>query len=262
MTDNDLIEASIVAHFSYDELGLRRMVTVHDGDAYTRAIANALAVAFREHGGAVPVVAQVGKGQTDMAAVLARFAAAVPDGVFIPLFPAEAASLIRQAARLDALDGATRIGAAATLTTKILALPESRGLYFTAPGLGDNRNTNRATGKSAAEVLAAFTAAFGGPPMSPNWAHGYDATTLLLSAIQQVATVDGDRLRIDRAALREVLDGTEGFRGILGTLSCDDFGDCGTGRSAIHHHTNPGVTDPALLPIVYKGSRGSHLPQR
>ena len=262
VTDNDLIEASIVAHFSYDELGLRRMVTVHDGDAYTRAIANAFAAAFREHGGAVPVVAQVEKGQTDMAAVLAGFAAAAPDGLFIPLFPAEAASLIRQAPRLDALDGVTRIGGGATLTTKILALPESKGLYFTAPDLGDSGNTNQATGKSAADVLAAFTAAFGGPPTSPYWAHGYDATTLLLSAIKRIAVVDGDRLRIDRAALRDALGGTADFQGILGTLACDDFGDCGTGRSAIHLHTDPGVTNPALLPIVYKGSRASHLPQR
>ena len=42
VTDNDLIEASVVTHFSYDELGLRKMVTVHDGDAYTRAIAKRL----------------------------------------------------------------------------------------------------------------------------------------------------------------------------------------------------------------------------
>ena len=84
VTDNDLIEASVVAHFIYDELGLRTMVTVHDGDAYTSAIANAFAVAFREHGGAVPVVARVAKGQTDMATVLAQFNEADPDGVFIP----------------------------------------------------------------------------------------------------------------------------------------------------------------------------------
>ena len=148
------------------------------------------------------------------------------------------------------------------MTTEILALPESKGLYFTAPDLGDNRNTNQATGKSAADVLAAFTSAFGGPPTSPYWAHGYDATTLLLSTIQQVSTVDGDRLRIDRAALRDALDGTADFQGILGTLACDEFGDCGTGRSAIYLHTDPGVTDPALLPVVYKGSRDMHLPKQ
>ena len=138
VTDNDLIEASVVAHFSYDELGLRTMVTIHDGDAYTGSIANAFAVEFTEHGGAVPIVARVAKGQTDMSAVLARFEDAAPDGVFIPLFPSEAASLIRQAAQVGALEGATMIGGAALLTTDILALQESEGLYFTAPDLGDS----------------------------------------------------------------------------------------------------------------------------
>ena len=261
VTDNDLIEASVVARFSYDELGLRTMGTVHDGDAYTSAIANAFAVEFKAHGGEVQVIARVEKGQTDMAAVLASFEAAAPDGVFVPLFPAEATSLFQQAARLDALGGVTMIGGAATLTTAILALPESEGLYFTAPDPGDSGNTNQATGRSAADVLAAFEAAFGGPPTSSYWAQGYDATTLLLSAIEQVAVVDGDTLSIDRAALRVALDGTTDFQGILGTLTCDDFGDCGIGRRVIRLHENSSVTDPSLLPIVYRGARDSHVAQ-
>ena len=261
VADNDLIEAAVVARISYDELGLRTMVTVHDGDPYTSAIAGAFAVAFRGHGGVVPVVARVSKGQADMAAVLAQFGEADPDGAFIPLFPSEATNLIRQAAQLDTLNGVTMIGGAAMLTTKFLALPESEGFYFSAPDLGDSGNTNQATGRSAADVLAAFEVAFGGPPTSPYWAHGYDATTLLLSAIEQASVVDGDTLHVDRAALREALDGTADFQGIIGTLACDDFGDCGTRRSVIHLHEDSSVTDPSLLPIVYKSVPASHLPE-
>ena len=120
---------------------------------------------------------------------------------------------------------------------------------------------NQATGRSSADILTELEATIGRPPASPYWAHGYDAATLLLSAIKQVAVDDGDTLHIDRAALRDALDGTAGFQGILGTLTCDDFGDCGTGRSVIHLHEDSSVTDSSLLPIVYKGSRDSHLPQ-
>ena len=78
--------------------------------------------------------------------------------------------------------------------------------------------------------------------------------------------VDGDTLNIDRAALRDALDDTADFQGLIGTLTCDDFGDCGTGRSVIHLHAEPSVTDPSLLPIVYKGAhkgaRDSHRPQQ
>ena len=252
VADNDLIEVSIVARFSYEELGLRTMVTIHDGDAYTSAFANDFAAAFRELGGTVPVIEEVTKGQTDMAAVLDAFDEADPDGMVIPLFPDEAASLIEQAAQRDGLGGVTKIGSAATLEKKILALPESEGFYFSAPDPGDSGNMNQATGRSADDILTEFKETNNEePPATPYWAHGYDATTLLLSAIKQVAVSDGDTLHIDRAALRDALDGTEGFQGILGTLTCDDFGDCGTNRSVIRLHTDSSVTDPSLLPIEY-----------
>ena len=70
--------------------------------------------------------------------------------------------------------------------------------------------------------------------------------------------MDGDALYIDRAALRDVLDeldDTADFKGIIGPITCDEFGDCGTGRSVVHLHKDSGVTDPSLLPIVYKGGR-------
>ena len=262
VADNSLIDASIVAQFSHDELGLRTMVTIHDGDAYSKGISNAFAVAFREYGGTVPVIAQVAKGQTDMASVLGRFDEAGPDGVFISLFPAEATSFIKKLAQRNTMEGVTIISGTASFVTEFLALPESEGTYFTGPDFGDSRNTNQATGRSYADVLAAFIATYGGPSTSPYWAHGYDATTLLLSAIKQIAVVDGgDTLYIDHAALRNALDGTVDFQGIIGTMTCDDFGDCGTGRSVVHLHADSSVTDPSLLPIVYKGARDSHLPQ-
>ena len=211
VANNDLVMAGVVARFGYEELGLRRMAAVHDGDAYTSALANAFARAFRGHGGLVPIVTQVAKGQTDMSAVLAELGAAGPHGVLLPLFPAEAGSLIRQAAGFDGLKGVKMIGGDALLTRAILALPEAEGLYITAPDPGDAGNVNQATGRSAADVLGAIETALGWPPASAFWAHGYDATTLLLSAIMQVAVPGEGTLSIDRRALRDALAGTAGF---------------------------------------------------
>ena len=253
VADNDLIEAGIIARFSYEE-GLRTMVTIHDGDDYTLPFANAFAAAFRKLGGTVPVTAEVTKKQTGMTAVLDAFDEADPDGMVIPLFPDEATSLIKQTAQRDGLEGVRKIGSAATLTTNILALPESEGFYFSAPDLRGSGNVNQATGRSSADIRTELEAINGGPPASPYWKHGYDATTLLLSAIKQVAVSDGDTLHIDREELRDALDGTAGFQGILGTLTCDDFGDCGIRRSVVHLHEDTSITDPSLLPIVYEGS--------
>ena len=61
---------------------------------------------------------------------------------------------------------------------------------------------------------------------------------------------EGDWLFIDRAALREQV-GATAFDGLVGTVSCDEFGDCGTGRMNIYHHTDISITDVARLPVVY-----------
>ena len=61
----------------------------------------------------------------------------------------------------------------------------------------------------------------------------------------------GDTLFIDRAKLRESLTATSNFSGIMGPISCNDFGDCDTGHVHISHHINSSVTDVASLPVVY-----------
>ena len=91
-----------------------------------------------------------------------------------------------------------------------------------------------------------------GSPTSPYWAHAYDATTVLLSAIKSVAVEQDGKLHINRAALRMKIGAMTGFQGIIGAISCDDFGDCGTGRINIYHHTDTSITDTAQLPVVYQ----------
>ena len=82
-------------------------------------------------------------------------------------------------------------------------------------------------------------------------AHAYDATTMLLRAIEEVAVAQGETLYIDRARLREALTGTADFSGIVGQLNCDEFGDCGTGHLHIVHHTDATITDVDGLETVY-----------
>ena len=45
----------------------------------------------------------INKGQTDLSDVISSFAAAEPDGIFFPLFAAEASELMRQARASDLL---------------------------------------------------------------------------------------------------------------------------------------------------------------
>jgi branched-chain amino acid transport system substrate-binding protein len=251
-SNNDLYEANAVADFAYGELGLRRLVAIDDGDPYTMGLTVAFGNAFHALGGEVAVTARIEKGVTDMTAILTEFAAAEPDGIYFPLFDIEGAPFAEQARKFDGLKDATLITSSALLLTEFLAMPQSEGIYFAGPEPVIGSNVNDATGKSVDEVLAAFAATYGGSPNTPYWAHSYDATTLLLNAIETVAGEAGGKLYVDRTALRGKLHATSGFQGLLGTLSCDNFGDCGTGRINIYHHTDLSITDPAQLPVVYR----------
>ena len=252
--NNDLYEGSTLADFAYYQLGLRHMATVDDGDPYTMGLTVAFAHAFGALGGEVVATARVDKGQTDMTAVLAGISAgndvAAPDGIFFPLFSAEGTPFAAQAKASAALEGVTLITSSALLSPGFLATPQSLGVYFAGPEPLDETNVNEATGRSTAEVLADYQSLHG-EPETPFWVHAYDAAALLLSAVDAVATERQDRLYVDRAALRQAIAETENFEGLLGLLSCDDFGDCGTGGVSVYHHTDGSVTDPAQLAEVY-----------
>ena len=249
-SNNSLYSAHIVAEFAYRELRLRRMVTVDDGDAYTMGLTVAFDDAFRALGGEVVAAHRTEKLQTDMTDVLAGSAAAEPDGIYFPLFEEEGTPFVEQAKAFPGLGDVTLISDSALLTAKFLSTPQSLGIYYAAPAPIDDTNVNEVTGKSRGEVLAAYRAMYEEPEVT-YWPHAYDAATLLLSAIESVGEKRGDRLYVDRVALRDAITETQGFQGLLGTLSCDEFGDCGTGGVSIYHKTDPSITDPADLEPVY-----------
>ena len=198
----------------------------------------------------MPVQAEIEKAEDDMTEVLVEFAAAGPDAIFFPLFVTEGSAFAAQARAFDGLEGTTLISAAALLVSAFLETPQSEGIYFAGPESDYGSNVNAVTERSGQQVLSAFEARHGGFPGSPYWAHAYDATTILLSAIDAVAVEEDDRLHIDRAALRAQV-GATAMSAIVGNVACDNFGDCGTGRMNIYHHTDRSVTDVARLPVVY-----------
>ncbi|GIS99422.1 MAG: hypothetical protein CM1200mP26_11350 [Acidimicrobiales bacterium] len=85
---------------------------------------------------------------------------------------------------------------------------------------------------------------YGEKPSAAFWAHAYDATTLLLEAIDAASYVDEDgALVIDRAGVREWLNGVTDYEGMIGTLSCDEFGDCGSQKITVIGHADSGDTE-------------------
>ena len=101
---NDLHQARALSDFVYNQLDLRRVATVHDGDPYTSALVAAFADAFSDLGGEVSAQAQIEKGATDMTGVLEEFATAGPDAIFFPLFFEEGSTFAEQAQTFEGLE--------------------------------------------------------------------------------------------------------------------------------------------------------------
>ena len=245
VSSNDLYQTEAVAEFVYGELGLRRMATIDDGDPYTSGLTGAFAVAFEALGGTVTAVEEVSRGDTDMAPVLTRIAAGSPEGIFFPLFPDEAGYVVRQ---IEEVAGLALINSESLLFTEL----EEVDAYLSGPEFDFGGNVNEATGRSGDALFAAYQERYGEGANYAYMALAYDAATILLRAIEEVAVADGDTLFIDRARLREALTNTTDFEGIIGSISCDGFGDCGTGLIHISHYTDPSVSDIAELPVVFR----------
>ena len=125
-------------------------------------------------------------------------------------------------------------------------------MYFSGPDLRYGANANQSTGASADDFLAAYEATYGSPPEAPYWAHAYDAATLLLEAIEAASRVAGDALVIDRAGVRQHLNEVSGYAGITGTLTCDDYGDCGAARIVVIGHDNAEDLTASMDNIVFE----------
>ena len=232
---NDLYQAEAVARFLRVEKGFAAAAVLHVGDVYTRSLAEAFARAFERLGGEITGIREVSSAETNMVPPLTGIALGSPEALFMPVSATVAESIVRQAPAVAGMEDVLVI-AGGLLEDSFMAQPETEGMFFSGPEtrFGDNRNES--TGMSAEGIVADYEDLYGSPPNSAFWGHAYDATTLLLEAIEASSTVSDGTLRIDRAGVRAYLDGVDGYAGIIGDITCDGFGDCGVPAIAVIEH--------------------------
>ncbi len=230
---NDLYQGAAMADFVFNELGFSTAAAIHDGDPYTQGLAQAFSDAYEELGGSVTGFSAVNKEDTDMIPVLTEIAAGSPEALFFPIFQPAGDFVADQAPGVSGLEDTILLAADGLLNANYLPLPQTRGMYFSGPDQRFGENVNESTGKTAADFTEAYEAEYGEVPSSAFWAHGYDATTLLLEAIKAASWIEDDHLMIDRQGVRDFLYGVRGYEGIIGTINCDDFGDCGAAKITV-----------------------------
>lgn len=224
---NDLFQGRVAAEFLYNELGLTKLATVHDGSAYANSLQEVAADVFAEIGGEVVFQGAVNVGDTDMTAILTEIASQGPDVIYLPIFEPESNFLVAQSASIPGLEGVTLITADAS---QVASFPGNTGdaaldMYLSGPYVD-------AANEDYIAFLELWDEEIGGVPPAGFHAHAYDATNMLLNAIEAVAVEGEDgSLIIGRQALRDALTATAEFAGLTGTLSCGETGDCATGEA-------------------------------
>jgi len=249
---NDLFQSRLAAQFAYDELDARTAATIHDGSTYTNQLQQAFAQRFEALGGRVTYQGVVGVGQQEMGPLLTTIAADTPDLLYLPLFEPEGPLIVAQAADMPALAETVVIGADGLLVQSFAPAvgPAAEGVYLSG---------NYANGAAYEEFLISYEAATGTRPPAGFAAHAYDATNLVLDAIEAVAVERPQGgLMIGRQALRDTLAGVTDYAGLSGRLTCSQFGDCASGESlAIYQITAVQITAPDNWPppVVYRLAR-------
>ena len=251
-SNNGLFVGEAMARFAHEGLGLSSAAAIHDGDPYSRSIAQAFADSFERLGGSVTGFSAINKEDTDMVPVLTEVATGNPDALFFPIFQPAGDFLSEQAPRVPGLEETILLTDAALLNDGFMSLPQSAGVYFSGPDLRFGATSNQSTGKTPESLLDAYEETYGEPPSAPYWAHAYDAATLLLEAISAASRVEDGTLIIDRAGVRQYLNTVSGYSGIIGTINCDNFGDCGSQKTTVIHHLDPSDIEASLANVVFE----------
>lgn len=225
---NDLFQGRLAAQFAIQVLGAETVATIHDGDPYTEGLTTAMANAFTDLGGEVVFEGAVSPNDTDMTAVLTEVAADSPDVLYFPVFEPASNFIASQARDTSGLEDTTLMTADGSFVASFVENTgeAALGMYQSGPFI---------SGEEYNEFLATWEEEIGGTPPSGFHAHAYDATNMLLNAIEEVAVEGEDgTVLIGRQALRDALSAIEGFDGLTGTLTCQTeapfLGDCATGE--------------------------------
>jgi branched-chain amino acid transport system substrate-binding protein len=104
------------------------------------------------------------------------------------------------------------------------------GMYHSAPDLSPE-----ALGPLYKEFQDKYQKKYGERPLASFHAHAYDAAMMIFNAIEKVAKKDGaGNTYIGRKALRDALFATRDHKGLTGTLTCEQHGDCADPKIAVY----------------------------
>ncbi len=233
---NDKVQGAIAANFAFREQGLKRAATIHDGSVYAEQLAQVFAKKFKEMGGTITSMEAISPNDTDMRPVLTKIATGKPQIIYYPIFIAEGGFITRQAKEVSGLEKVMLFGADGMFSPDFYkaAGKAAVGMFHSSPDFG-------AFASGYQSFLKTHQKKYGEKPIAPFHGHAYDATTMILKAIDKVAVKEGGNLYIGRKALRDALYATSKMQGLTGTITCDQYGDCADPKIAVYQTAQENV---------------------
>jgi branched-chain amino acid transport system substrate-binding protein len=240
---SDLGQGKSDAEWIYTKLGAKTAVAIHDGSPYAQQLAAVMTKSFAELGGKVMSTEAVAPTDVDMHPVLTRIATEKPDAVYMPIFVAAAAQLLRQSKEIPGLEHTVLVGGGSLMAPEFIqaAGPSIVGFRICYPDVSPDSR-----GKTYPKMVEEYTKMFGEAPISGYHGNAYDAATIAVLAIEKVAKTGPDgALYIGRKALRDAAFQSS-FDGVSGPIKCGEHGDCSTFKPAVYEFIN---SDPATFKI-------------
>jgi branched-chain amino acid transport system substrate-binding protein len=241
---NDEVQGAAAAQFAYEELGVRKAATIHDGSLYAQSLQEVFATSFKEMGGEITTQEAVDPNATDFKSVLTSIAAGAPEFIYHPIFVQAGSLIIDQSKQVPGLENVALMGADGMFSPDVVegAGDAIEGVYVSSPDLAAFSADYETTFLPKYRELSGEET-----PVSIFHAHAFDAANLVFGAIEKVAVQDADgTLHIPRQALRDALYATKDYQGLTGNLTCTPTGDCADPKIAVYQFS-AGEFPPARI---------------
>lgn len=203
----DPFQGKVLASFAMDELGAKKAAVIMDLNSdYSAGVTEFFVEGFEAKGGEVLTIVEAQSGQNDFRAQLSKIAPLEPDVILVPWIYKDVALIANQARELGI--EATFLGADGWDSKELITMAGAslEGCYYTSQPSFANPITK--------PYYDAYVAEFDGLVPETEALFGHDGLYWIKDALERAGEVD-------IAKLRDELEVTTGFAGLLGELTVD-----------------------------------------
>jgi branched-chain amino acid transport system substrate-binding protein len=207
---SDALEGQIDARYAFSTLKWKRVVCLYVNNAYGAGLSKVFTETFTALGGKIVAQESFSQGATDLRAQITRVGAAKPDGIFMPGYPPEMATALKQMRETGVRFPVLSVQAFDDPEIVNRAGQAAEGVIFSVPKPPDSNSP------PVAKFRSQYLKKYGKEPGVTSDT-GYDAVRIVAWALEQNASTGSE--------IRERLTKLQNFPGAAGPTTFDEHGD-------------------------------------